>query len=222
MPNFTLKIRINKMGICIISLVAKERERAQLSHPGEIDFMQTPNKSGLVVVSLAILVTVMIAPQLIPLFTVTPVSDDTLSTTSEPIPPGMLAYWELNEGDGTTVHDIVPPLVHGTTARSPAWVPGIAQSGLELLSDQYINFNSPTELYAVEYITIEAWVNLPDTTGLHTILMNSYISTYIMYHFGIQDGALYFDRQSGAPGNQFTSTATINADFQKIYLLFNN
>ncbi|MGY5872804.1 MAG: Ig-like domain-containing protein [Candidatus Thorarchaeota archaeon] len=174
--------------------------------------MQTPNKSGLVVVSLAILVTVMIAPQLIPLFTVTPVSDDTLSTTSEPIPPGMLAYWELNEGDGTTVHDIVPPLVHGTTARSPAWVPGIAQSGLELLSDQYINFNSPTELYAVEYITIEAWVNLPDTTGLHTILMNSYISTYIMYHFGIQDGALYFDRQSGAPGNQFTSTATINAD----------
>ncbi|GAG53670.1 unnamed protein product, partial [marine sediment metagenome] len=40
---------------------------------------------------------------------------------------------------------------------------------------------------------------------------NSEAVTYIMYNFAIEDGHLYFDRQSGAPGNYFTSSASITA-----------
>ncbi|TFG97128.1 tandem-95 repeat protein, partial [Candidatus Thorarchaeota archaeon] len=117
-----------------------------------------------------------------------------------------------NENGGTIIHDSIVPYVNGTTFRDPRWVAGVAQSGLEILNGQYIDFGRPSLLYLPEVLTIEAWVNLSDTSGLHTIIMNSYDATNIQYKFGIQNGHLYFDRQSGAPGNFVTSSSSINAN----------
>ncbi len=178
--------------------------------------MLADRKIGLVVASLTLILTVMtVAPYLIP---VTVISDGTsqseiiVDSTIEPAPLGMVAYWELNENGGSNVYDTVGPYVNGHTVGGPTWVTGIAGSGLELLPNQFVDFGSPTGLYAIQTLTIEAWVNIPDTSGLHTILMNSYSSTYIMYNFAIKDGTLYFDRQSGPPGNYFTSSSSITAD----------
>ena len=153
------------------------------------------------------------APQVDTIATVpnTPMQNEvSLSTTpSIPPPPSMIAYWELNENCGTVVSDSIVPYVTGTTYGDPRWVPGIAQSGLEILEGQFIDFKRPSYLYLPEVLTIEAWVNLRDPSGLHTIIMNAYNPTNIQYHFGIQDGHLYFDRQAGAPGNEVTSMASI-------------
>jgi len=175
--------------------------------------MLMQKKMGLIVTSVTLILTIMIfAPQLIP---VAMMNDG--STQSETIietalaPPGMLAYWELNESEGSIIHDSISPYVDGNTVEGPSWITGIAGSGLELFSGQYIDFQRATTLYAINHLTIEAWINLPDTSGLHTILMNSYLSTYIMYHFAIKDGRLYFDRQDGPPGNFYNSSAIITA-----------
>ncbi len=177
--------------------------------------MFTDRKVGLIATSLTLFLTVIIfSPYLLP---VTVLSDGTTQneiigdTTPELAPPGMLAYWELNENSSSNIYDSVGPYVNGHTVGSPTWVTGIAGSGLELLPNQFFNFGAPSGFYAIQTLTIEAWVNLPDTSGLHTILMNSYSSTYFMYNFAIEDGHLYFDRQSGAPGNYFTSSASIIA-----------
>ncbi|TFH04142.1 MAG: LamG domain-containing protein, partial [Candidatus Thorarchaeota archaeon] len=174
-------------------------------------FMQ--KKMGLQVASVTLILTVMtFAPYLIPVdVTPTGTPEPDTPTVTVPEPPGMLAYWELNENGGSSVHDSISPYVNGYTVNGPSWITGIAGSGLELHSTQSVNFDSATDLYAVAYLTIEAWVNLQDTSGLHTILMNSYSSKYTMYNFAIEDGHLYFDRQYETPGNAFTSSATMTA-----------
>ncbi|MHA1663516.1 MAG: Ig-like domain-containing protein, partial [Candidatus Thorarchaeota archaeon] len=174
-------------------------------------------KIGLVVLSFMLILTILnFAPQV---DTISAIPNATIqnevslsATPSIPPPPGMIAYWELNENGGITVSDSIVPYVTGTTAGGPRWVPGIAQSGLEILEGQFIGFGRPSYLYLPEVLTIEAWVNLPDPSGLHTIIMNAYNPSNIQYHFGIQDGHLYFDRQAGAPGNEVTSMASINPD----------
>ncbi len=174
--------------------------------------MLTQQKMGLVVASVTVLLTVMVfAPYLIPVTVVSDgIPENEVNVATTPTPAGMIAYWELNENGGTNVHDSIGPYLNGYTHGDPRWVPGIAQSGLEILTNQYIDFGSPSALYAINTLTIEAWVNLPVTTGLHTILMNSYSSIYTMYHFAINDGHLYFDRQSTTPGSYVTSTMTIS------------
>jgi len=136
-------------------------------------------------------------------------NDVVLSDVITPPPPSMIAYWELNEASGTTVSDSIVPYITGHTFNNPSWIPGIAQTGLQLLGSQFIDFGRPSYLYLPEVLTIEAWVNIPDTSGLHTIIMNAYNSINIQYHFGIQNGHLYFDRQAGTPGNYVTSSAAI-------------
>lgn len=187
-----------------------------MSQPGERDFMHIKKKVCLVVVSFALILTFLnFAPQLdfitgIPNETVE--NESPLSGTPAPIPASMISYWELNENGGTDVYDRITPYVNGSTSGNPMWISGVVESGLELLPNQYIDFDYPSYLYLPNILTIEAWVNLPDTNGLHTILMNSYSSINIQYHFAIQDGSLYFDRQNGAPGNSVTSSATISTD----------
>jgi len=178
--------------------------------------MQIKKKVCLVVVSFALILTFLnYAPQL---HHITANLDETvenespLSATPAPIPPSMISYWELNENGGIDVHDSIVPYVDGRTFGNPQWIPGVVESGLELLPNQFIDLGHPSFLYLPNVLTIEAWVNLPDTSGLHTIIINSYSPINIQFQFAIQDGSLYFDRQNGAPGNFVTSSATINAD----------
>jgi len=175
--------------------------------------MQTKKKIGLVVLSFMLILTILnFAPQVDTIAAIpnAPMQNEvSLSATPATPPPSMIAYWELNENGGTTVTDSIVPYVTGHTAGGPRWVPGVAQSGLEILEGQFIDFGRPSYLYLPEVLTIEAWVNLPDPSGIHTIIMNAYNPTNIQYQFGIQDGHLYFDRQAGAPGNAVTSLASI-------------
>ncbi|MGY5881047.1 MAG: Ig-like domain-containing protein [Candidatus Thorarchaeota archaeon] len=178
--------------------------------------MLMQKKMGLVVASVTLILTVMtFAPYLVP---VAVTSDGTTPSGTTPdatlpdiAPPGTLAYWKLNENSGSDAHDSVVPYIDGLIAGGSRWVPGVSESGLELLSNQYIGFGTDTRLYALNSLTVEAWVNLEDISGLHTIIMNAHDSVYIMYHFGIQDGHLYFHRQSTLPEHAYTSTATIRA-----------
>jgi VCBS repeat-containing protein len=181
------------------------------SQPGER--VMRIEKMGLVVLSFMLLLVILnFAPQVDApnAISTTIIQDEDFHfTTPVTPPPSMLAYWEMNENEGTAVTDSIVPYVTGYTAGNPIWVSGIAQSGLELHGDQYIDFGRPSYLYLPEVLTIESWVNLPDTSGLHTIIMNAYNPINIQYHFGIQNGHLYFDRQAGVPGNAVTSPASI-------------
>ena len=170
-------------------------------------------KIGLVVLSfMFILVLLNLAPQVDTTTIDTKIDlqhEVALSNTIELPPPSMIAYWELNENGGTTVSDSMAPYITGTTFGNPTWIPGVAGSGLRLSGSQFIDFGRPSYLYLPEVLSLEAWVNLPDTSGLHTIIMNAYNSINIQYYFGIQNGHLYFDRQAGSPGNYVASSGII-------------
>ncbi|MFW9843517.1 MAG: Ig-like domain-containing protein, partial [Candidatus Thorarchaeota archaeon] len=178
--------------------------------------MLMQRKMGLAVASVTVILTIMtFAPYLVP---VAVTSDGTESngttpdnTLPEAPPPGTLAYWKLNENSGSYASDSVDPPVDGYIQGGSMWIPGVSGSGLNLSTNQYIDFGTNTGLYALNYLTIEAWVNLEDTSGLHTIIMNAYSSIYIMYHFGIEDGHIYFHRQSAQPSSSYTSPGTISA-----------
>ena len=175
--------------------------------------MLMQKKMGLVVASVTVLLTVMtFAPYLMPVT----VSSDGITPGGTMVEtslahPATIAYWELNENTGSIIHDSVGSIPDGDTMGGPNWITGIAQSGLELLPNQYVDFGSSPDFYSTYYVAIEAWVNLQDVSGLHTILQNSFSSVYTMYNFAIEDGHLYFIRQSGLPGTSFTSTETIRA-----------
>jgi hypothetical protein len=141
-----------------------------------------------------------------------PAPQNRYAPSAVPMPPGMVAYWRLDEGSGTHVSDSITPYIPGDTMQNPAWTTGVAGSGLQILPGQYVYFGAPTYLNLANTLTLEAWVNLPNVAGLHTIITNSLNPTYKQFHFAISDGRLFFDRYQGGPGNEVLSNAIITSN----------
>ncbi|MHA2193142.1 MAG: Ig-like domain-containing protein [Candidatus Thorarchaeota archaeon] len=118
---------------------------------------------------------------------------DTNSLALIPPPPGMVSYWELNDGSGIIAVDSIGPNT-GRLMDGGAWVPGIAGTALDLAPRAFVDCGGDPSLSIDRLLTIEAWVKLPDTRGIRTIVQNGDNPDNKMYHFAIEDGFLYFDR----------------------------
>ena len=170
----------------------------------EREFLHTKKKISLLAVSLAlVLVLLNVAPQVAfdtGVDSALPVMDlqDTASPSATPAPPGMIAYWQLNEDSGPFVGDSIPPNANGDIIGNPTWAPGVAGSCLELQENQYVEFNDfNNKLNLPELVSIEAWVYPTNVGGYHTILSNFINPTTMQYHFGIFNGRLFFKQQFG-------------------------
>ncbi|MFW9894138.1 MAG: LamG-like jellyroll fold domain-containing protein, partial [Candidatus Thorarchaeota archaeon] len=127
-------------------------------------------------------------------------SQDNTSPADIILPPPMLAYWELNEGGGTIVHDSVAPYITGLTYGNPTWSPGIAGTCLDLRTNQYVEFDDPAHyLFLPEVISIEAWVNPTVVSGQQMILASTFSPLDTQFYFGLRDGRLYFKQSAGFP-----------------------
>ncbi|MHA1925746.1 MAG: LamG domain-containing protein, partial [Candidatus Thorarchaeota archaeon] len=114
-----------------------------------------------------------------------------------PPPPGMISYWEFNEGGGIQASDSIGRN-DGTLRDGGIWVPGIAGTGVNLAPRAFVECGGDPSLSIQTLLTIEAWVMLPDTQGIRTIVQNGNDIMNKMYHFAIEDGFLYFDRYDGS------------------------
>ncbi|MFW9968042.1 MAG: Ig-like domain-containing protein, partial [Candidatus Thorarchaeota archaeon] len=124
------------------------------------------------------------------------------SLVNLPPPPGMVSYWEFNEGNGGLAADSVGRN-DGTLRDGGIWVPGVAGAALDLAPRAYVDCGGDISLTIDDSLTIEAWVLLPNPYGIRTIVQNGANPTNKMYHFAIEDGFLYFDRFDGttSPAN---------------------
>ncbi|MHA1939038.1 MAG: Ig-like domain-containing protein, partial [Candidatus Thorarchaeota archaeon] len=114
-----------------------------------------------------------------------------------PPPPGMISYWEFNEGGGIQASDSIGRN-DGALRDGGIWVPGIAGTGVDLAPRAFVECGGDPSLSIQTLLTIEAWVMLPDTQGIRTIVQNGNDIMNKMYHFAIEDGFLYFDRYDGS------------------------
>ncbi|MFX1263124.1 MAG: Ig-like domain-containing protein, partial [Promethearchaeota archaeon] len=123
-----------------------------------------------------------------------------------PPPSGMVSYWEFNEDGGVLASDSIG-FNHGTLRDGGMWVPGIAGTGVDLAPHAYVECGGDPSLSIQTLLTIEAWVLLPDTQGIRTIVQNGNDIMNKMYHFAVEDGFLYFDRYDGSssPANVYRS-----------------
>ncbi|MFW9770542.1 MAG: LamG-like jellyroll fold domain-containing protein, partial [Candidatus Thorarchaeota archaeon] len=119
-----------------------------------------------------------------------------------------IAYWQMDEASGVDVFDSTLPQVNGHTLGGSTWTSGVVGTCLELLAGQYIEIIDPSSyLNLPEMFTIEAWVNLQNTVGHHTIIDRSNSPSITQYHFAVQDGQLFFEQQLGIPRQLLSSPA---------------
>ena len=74
------------------------------------------------------------------------------------IPDGLVGYWSLDEGSGSTVGDSTYYNNSGTTVDSPAWTTGRFGNAIDLVpTSQYVNINDANPLDLTQAATIELW-----------------------------------------------------------------
>jgi hypothetical protein len=101
--------------------------------------------------------------------------------TSNPVSSGLVAYWNFDEGTGTTAADSSGNANHGTLVNGPKWVNGI--SGKALYFDGVagnVTVADSNSLDLTGPYTISAWVNPATTfTDFRSILVKNY--KYYLY-----------------------------------------
>ncbi|MHA2119210.1 MAG: hypothetical protein ACW98J_09840, partial [Candidatus Thorarchaeota archaeon] len=100
-----------------------------------------------------------------------PRPEATYSLANLPPPPGMISYWEFNEGGGLTAADSIGRN-DGILRDGGAWVTGIVGTGLDLMPRAFVECGGDGSLSIQTLLTIEAWVLLPATHGIRTIVQN--------------------------------------------------
>ena len=91
-------------------------------------------------------------------------------TTLPDIPitdPNLVAWWKLDEGEGTTVLDWSGHGHHGTLIDHPQWVPGYDGGALELDgADDWVDFGNPPDLPSgTSARSISAWAKTDSVAG---------------------------------------------------------
>jgi len=99
--------------------------------------------------------------------------------------PGLVAYYHLNEGSGTTAYDASGNGHNGTVAVAAGWAnstPPFVNYALEFFGTNYLTVNPSPSLALSNQLTFEAWV-WPQTTNCMTILSRGsgdFSSDYIL------------------------------------------
>ncbi len=75
------------------------------------------------------------------------------------LPSGLAAWWEFNEGSGTTTLDSSGNGNHGTIYNSATYVPGVSGTALQFDgTDDYVEVPHSASLNAGNQITVEFWM----------------------------------------------------------------
>ena len=77
-----------------------------------------------------------------------------------PLEMGIVGFWNLDEGSGTTAHDSSGYGNNGTLVKGPTWVPGTIGSALSFNGSNYVQIpDSPSLNITGNQFSISAWVN---------------------------------------------------------------
>jgi hypothetical protein len=133
---------------------------------------------------------------------------NTPSTTATPDPcgaDGLVGYWALDEGSGTTLVDSMTPANNGTTVGSPTWVsPGKVGSYALLLNgtSQYATVPNDSCLNITSAITLSVWLK-PGQKATQHVLKKALMGTDDGYELSLGNAGQAFFRL-----NQTTSFDT--------------
>jgi hypothetical protein len=82
-----------------------------------------------------------------------------ISTAGSPPTTGLLGWWKLNEGSGSTAADATTPASNGTLLGSPTWTTGKVNGALLFNgSTSRVEIGNPSELQLTGAMTLSAWV----------------------------------------------------------------
>lgn len=86
--------------------------------------------------------------------------------------PGLLAYWRLDEGSGSTATDCSPGKHHGSVAGA-TWTAGKVGPGALSFSGDSVDIGNPPELQLTGAMTLSVWVKIDSFATAGRILSKS-------------------------------------------------
>jgi len=81
-----------------------------------------------------------------------------LLTLAPAVDAGLIGWWTLDEGTGTTVADASGNGSSGTFQGHPKWVAGMVQGAVEFDGSSSIDFGTTTRLQVTDALTIACWI----------------------------------------------------------------
>lgn len=83
---------------------------------------------------------------------------------------GLLAYWNHDQGTGSTVSDSIAPAANGTTSGSVSWVTGQRGPWAVQYTGGHADCGYPTKLDLTGAMTVSAWVKPTTISNADTIV----------------------------------------------------
>lgn len=112
------------------------------------------------------------------------------NTSAQTCPPGMVSYWNLDEGTGTTASDSVGTN-DGTLMFGPAWTTGRVNGALDFNgSINYVRVADSATLNVTQGITLEAWIYPTEVQATRVQdIISKHASQWVGYPFygGVDD-----------------------------------
>jgi len=109
--------------------------------------------------------------------------------------PTLVGWWKLDEGGGSTAHDLSDYGNHGTLQGAPQWTAGMLDGALAFDgAADYVEIPHSTSLSLTEAITIAAWTYMaPDSSGEMAIVSKGrWGANDLPYELTIENGAVIF------------------------------
>ena len=90
---------------------------------------------------------------------------------ASPLTTGLIGYWPLDDGFGTTAIDASPVATDGSLVNGPVWTTGAVNGALDFDGvDDAISFPSQPLLTTVQDVTIAAWIRHSPTNQWRSIV----------------------------------------------------
>jgi glucose/arabinose dehydrogenase len=84
----------------------------------------------------------------------------TYTLSPNPLPPGLVAGYRLDEGAGTTTADLSGNNNTGTLVNGPAWTTGKYGAALNFGGTSYVNLGNSPSLQLTGSMTVTAWIKI--------------------------------------------------------------
>jgi len=139
---------------------------------------------------------------------------------------GLVSYWRLNEGTGTSVADSFGSNT-GTASSAAQWVTGKNGYGYNLYSSNYINFGNIVSWTRSQAWSVSAWCKKYSNTASYVPVLsnlNSSTSCSVDCYFNQQSGnltqALMYNNSSGRVLAGYTARYPANTDWHLVVFTY--
>lgn len=127
---------------------------------------------------------------------------------------GLLGWWPMNEGTGTTINDYSGFGITGTAVSSPTWTNGVILSGLQVTaaSGSYVNLGTTTITKLNYPLTICGWCRRNITTSYGVVYARrasstiQYQLTWVKSNEGTHNNKVRLDTSFSGAITTFNST----------------